>query len=94
MYTDEYHPRVKKDLQKIDAQIRDKIQTTHIPAILSDPTIGETLVGDLAAIRSYHFAIANQQFRIAYVVSEEEKKVFFLMIAKCESFYAVLKRRA
>jgi len=73
MYKDEYHPRVKKDLQKIDAPMRDKIKKTHIPAILSDPTIGETLVGDLAGIRSYHFAIANQQFRIAYVVSEEEK---------------------
>jgi len=93
MYKDEYHPRIKKDLKKIDAPIREEIKTTHIPAILSDPNIGEHLVGDLAGIRSYHFKIANQQYRIAYIVSEEKNRVFVLMIAKRESFYTVLKRR-
>jgi addiction module RelE/StbE family toxin len=93
MYKDGYHPRVKKDLKKLDARIRDEIKTTHIPAILSDPAVGETLVGDLAGIHSYHFKIANQQYRIAYVVSEEEETVFILMIGKRESFYQILRRR-
>jgi addiction module RelE/StbE family toxin len=93
MYKDEYHPRVKQDLKKIDAPIREEIKTTHIPAILSDPNIGETLIGDLSGIRSYHCKISNQQYRIAYIVSEEEKTIFVLMIAKRESFYTVLKRR-
>lgn len=87
MYKDGYYPRVKKDLKKLDARIREEIKTTHIPAI------GETLVGDLAGIHSYHFKIANQQYRIAYVVSEEEETVFILMIGKRESFYQILRRR-
>ena len=93
MYKDEYHPGVKRDLKRIDGRIRGEIKTTHIPAILSNPGIGQTLVGDLAGIRSYHLKIAKQQYRIAYVVSEEERKVFVLMIAKREGFYSVLKRR-
>lgn len=68
MYKDEYHPRVKQGLKKIDAPIRKQIKTAHIPAILSAPDIGETLTGDLSGIRSYHCKIANQQYRIAYVV--------------------------
>ena len=93
MYKDEYHPRVKRDVKKVDVRIRDEIETTHIPAILTNPGLGKTLVGDLAGIRSYHFKIANQQYRIAYVVFEEQKKVVVLMIGKREGFYAVLKRR-
>ena len=93
MYRDAYHPRVKKDLKKLDARIREEIKTTHIPAILSDPSVGQVLVGDLAGIHSYHFKIANQQYRIAYVVSEEQERVFILMIGKRESFYDILKRR-
>lgn len=93
MYKDEYHPAVKKDLKKVDAPIREEIKATHIPTVLSHPDIGETLIGDLTGIRSYHFKIANQQYRIAYTISEDEKKVFVLMIAKREGFYTVLKRR-
>jgi len=92
-YKDEYHPRVKKDLKRVDVRIRKEIKTTHIPAILANPSLGETLLGDLAGTRSYHCKIANLQFRIAYVVSEEEMKVFVLMIGKREGFYTLLKRR-
>jgi mRNA-degrading endonuclease RelE of RelBE toxin-antitoxin system len=66
MYKDEYHPRVKKDLRKLDVRTRELIKTTHIPAILSDPSVGQTLVGNLAGIHSYRLKIANQQYRIAY----------------------------
>ena len=93
MYKDEYHPRVKQDLKKIDVSTREEIKTTHIPAILSDPNIGEMLTGNLSGIRSYHCKSSNQQYRIAYIVSETEKVVFVLMISKRESFYTVLKRR-
>ena len=93
MYKDEYHPGVKKDLKRVDVRIRNEIKTTHIPAILANPGLGEALVGDLAGTRSYHCKIANQQFRIAYVVSEEEMKVFVLMIGKREGFYTLLKRK-
>ncbi|OQX27760.1 MAG: hypothetical protein BWK80_03540 [Desulfobacteraceae bacterium IS3] len=93
MYKAEYHPGIKKDLKKIDPPIREKIRNEHIPKILSDPEIGENLAGDLKGTRSYHFKIAKQQFRIAYVTDEHAKKVFVQMIAKREDFYILLKRR-
>ncbi len=93
MYEDEYHPGVRKDLKKLDAQIRKKIKEEHILRILSEPGAGKELTGDLFGIRAYHFRAGRQQYRIAYIVSEETKKVFILMIGKRQNFYTVLKRR-
>ncbi|MCP4112095.1 MAG: hypothetical protein GY749_42305 [Desulfobacteraceae bacterium] len=42
MYKDEYHPRVKKDLKKLDARLREEIKIIHIPAVLSNPDSGES----------------------------------------------------
>ncbi len=93
MYKAVYHPKVKRDLKKIDPPIREKIRSDHIPKILSNPEIGEELVGDLKGSRSYHFTISKQQFRIAYVVEEGTKEIFDQMIGKRSDFYTLLKRR-
>jgi mRNA-degrading endonuclease RelE of RelBE toxin-antitoxin system len=93
MYEAKYHPKIKKDLKKIDPPIREKIRTEHLPKILSDPGAGENLSGDLNGTRSYHFTIAGQQFRIAYIADEQAKTVFVQMIAKRGDFYVLLKRR-
>ncbi len=66
MFEAKYHPKIKKDLKKIDPPIREKIRTEHIPKILTDPGIGEKLSGDLSGTCSYHFKISGQEFRIAY----------------------------
>ena len=93
MYEAEYHPKIRKDLKKIDPPIREKIRTEHIPKILSDPGAGENLAGDLKGTSSYHFRIAKQEFRIAYVIDEKTEKVFIQMISKRGDFYKLLKRR-
>jgi mRNA-degrading endonuclease RelE of RelBE toxin-antitoxin system len=93
MYEAEYHPKIRKDLKKIDPPIREKIRSEHIPKILSDPGAGEDLVGDLKGTSSYHFKIAKQEFRIAYVTDEKAEKVLIQMIAKRSDFYTLLKRR-
>ena len=93
MYEVKYHPKVKKDLKKIDPWIREKIRSEHIPKILSNPGAGERLSGDLDGTCSYHFKIAGQQFRIAYIADEQTKTVFVQMIAKRGDFYVLLKRR-
>ena len=82
MYRDEYHPQIKKDLKKLDPEIRDIIKTKYVPNILSTPEIGEYLVGDLKGIRSYHFKIGNQEFRIAYIVDDDLKQYTFLWLVK------------
>ncbi len=93
MYKDQYHPRIKKDLKKLAPQIREEIKTKYIPNILLSPEIGHNLEGDLSGIRSYHITIAKQQYRIAYLVDENVKTVFILMIGKRGDFYTLLKRR-
>ncbi|SLM29126.1 Plasmid stabilization system [Desulfamplus magnetovallimortis] len=93
MYKDEYHPQVKKDLKKIDTPIRKKIKEDLIPEILQNPEIGVSLTGDLNGIQSYHFTYARKQYRIAYIVDEDDKIVFIQMVAKRGDFYTLLKRR-
>ncbi len=90
MYEAEYHPRIRKDLKKIDSSICEKVRREHIPKILSDPGIGENMVGDLEGTSSYHFKIEKQEFRITYVTYKKAEKVFIQMIAK-DDFYALLK---
>jgi mRNA-degrading endonuclease RelE of RelBE toxin-antitoxin system len=93
MYKAKYHPKIKKDLKRIDPPIRLKIRNEHIPKILTSPEIGEELVGDLKGTHSYHFTISKQQFRIAYIVEKDTKMVFVQMIGKRSDFYTLLKRR-
>ncbi len=93
MYRDQYHPKVKKDLKKLDKRLRQDIKTRHILAILEQPEHGEELVGDLSGLRAYHFNYQKQAYRIAYVMDETEGMVFVMMIGKRENFYTVLKRR-
>ncbi|BAQ60623.1 hypothetical protein GM3708_1029 [Geminocystis sp. NIES-3708] len=93
MYKDQYHPRIKKDLKKLDPRIREEIKNKYIPNILLSPNIGHNLEGDLSGILSYHITIFKQQYRIAYIVDENVKTVFILMIGKRGDFYTLLKRR-
>ena len=93
MYKKAFHPKIKKDLKKIDPPVRNKVRDEHIPTILDNPETGELLVGDLGRVRSYHFKAAGQSFRIAYIVDEENRTVFFQMIAKRGDFYDLLKKR-
>ena len=93
MFNARYHPKIKKDLKKIDPPIREKIRNEHIPKILASPEIGEELAGDLKGTRSYHFTVLKQQFRIAYVLEENAKEIYVQMIAKRGDFYTLLKKR-
>jgi addiction module RelE/StbE family toxin len=92
-YEDKYHPKVKKDLKKLDPNLREAIKTEHIPAILLNPEKGEPLTGDLGGISSYHLKFIGQGYRIAYIVDENAKTIFVLMIGKRGEFYKLLKRR-
>jgi len=92
-FTDKYHPRVKRDLRKIDKAVESEVKDHHIPRILHDPCLADELTGDLAGIRSYHFKKGKVQYRISYIVDEEQKIVYILMIGKRESFYEILRRR-
>ena len=92
-FRDEYHPRIKKDLRKIDKSVGSEVRDFHIPKILSDPHIADDLTGELSGISSYHFKKEKVEYRISYIIDEVQKIVYFLMIGKRESFYEILRRR-
>jgi len=92
-FKDEYHPKVKKDLRKIDKSVQSEIKDFHIPEILNNPYIADELKGDLVGIRSYHFKKDKVQYRISYIIDEAQRVVHILMIGKRESFYEILRRR-
>jgi len=92
-YRDEYHPKVKSDLKKLDRHVITEIFNTHIEKILREPYTGEKLHGDLEGVFSYHFRKDKVDYRIAYLIEETKEIVYILMVRKRESFNEILKRR-
>ncbi len=92
-YKDEYHPRVKSDLKKLDKGVVREIYDTHLNNILREPYRGEKLFGDLEGVSSYHFRNNKVDYRIAYSIEEDKKIVYIVMAGKRENFYEILKRR-
>lgn len=93
LYRDEYHPKVKADIKKLDKSILKELFSIHIEGILREPYAEEGLHGDLKGVFSYHFRKNKVDYRIAYTIDEGAKIVYILMIGKRESFYEILKRR-
>lgn len=92
-FSDEYHPKIKSDLKKLDKSVIRDIHDRHLDNILMQPLFYERLRGNLEGIFSYHFRKNGVEHRIAYTVNEIQNTVFFLMIGVRESFYEILKRR-
>jgi len=90
---DEYHPKIKSDLKKLDKSVIRDIHATHLDRILRQPLAYERLRGNLEGIFSYHFRKHGVEHRIAYSVNETQNTVLFLMIGARESFYEILTRR-
>jgi addiction module RelE/StbE family toxin len=92
-YKEEYHPKVKSDLKKLDRGIIKEIFAMHIDKILQAPYKGGRLFGDLEGIFSYHFKKNKVDYRIAYAVEENKSIVYIVKIGKRENFYEIIKRR-
>ncbi|MDP3036386.1 MAG: type II toxin-antitoxin system RelE/ParE family toxin [Rhodocyclaceae bacterium] len=62
-----------------------------VPAISTDPTIGEAKLGDLVGVRVYKFRLSNQLCLLAYRVIDAES-IKLLTFGPHENFYRDLKR--
>lgn len=94
MYSSEFHPKVDKDISKLDKNLRKDIRDKHIPKILEDPhRAGKSLTGKLADLESYSFTANRVEYHIVYDIFEEKVAVLFLMIGTRENFYEKLLRR-
>lgn len=92
-YKDEYHPRVKSDLKKLDKGVVREIYDVHLDNILHEPYSSEELHGDLEGVLSCHFKKNKVEYRIAYSVEEDKRIIYIVMVGKRENFYEILKRR-
>jgi addiction module RelE/StbE family toxin len=92
-FVDEFHPKFKSDLKKIDKSVAKEIKEKHLDIILTNPLEFEFLKGKLSHLRSYHFQKNSTQYRIAYEVMENDKIVFHYMVATRENFYKKLENR-
>lgn len=94
MYQPEFHPKVDKDISKLNKNLRRDIRDKHIPKILEDPhRAGKSLTGKLAGLKSYIFTVNRVEYRIIYDIFEEKTIVLFLMVGSRENFYERLLRR-
>ena len=91
-YKEEFHPKFKSDLKKIDKSVIKEIKDVHLKNILEDPTINPKLKGELSSIYSYHFSQNRISYRIAYKIVNNEV-IFYYMVAKRENFYKKLGNR-
>jgi len=58
-YKDEYHPKVKSDLKKLDRAVAREIHDEHIDRILLEPFAYEKLHGDLEGAIKRHCLTDN-----------------------------------
>lgn len=75
-----------KDLKKLSA-IEDEI-LEHLRELRIDPEKGHALSQNLQGVRSLEFSIkGSKEYRAAYVVQEEERKVTVFLVGPHENFY-------
>lgn len=81
-----------KDLKKL-SMIEEKI-TGHLRELKTDPKKGHGLSQNLQGVQSLEFSIKGSgDYRAAYVIQEEERKVTVFLIGPHENFYDEAARR-
>ncbi len=93
IYKEEFHPKIKSDLKKIDKSVVKNIKNKHLNMILDNPLESEKLKGTLSHLYAYHFKENRVEYRIAYEVVENDKIIFYYMMAKRENFYKSIQLR-
>ncbi len=92
-YVEKFHPKFKQDLKNIDKSVIKDIKNIHLDKILKNPLANPSLSGKLSFLKSYHFSKNSVSYRIAYEVREENKIIFYYMVATRENFYKKLEKR-
>ena len=92
-YKDEYHPKVRSDLKKLDKSVARDIYDIQLDNVLGEPHMGQELHGELEGISTFHFRKNKVEYRISYIVDESSKTVFVLILGTRENFYNILRRR-
>jgi addiction module RelE/StbE family toxin len=84
-------PSAHKRYRKFDPHLQHKIKE-EARKLSEEPYRYEELKGPLKGIRSYHFDYKNTEYRIAYRVVEDKKRIEIVLVKPRESFYQILRR--
>jgi mRNA interferase RelE/StbE len=90
MYNPVYLPSFNREVKKIDKLLKKRVKE-EVELLITDPSKGEELTGDLQGFQSYHLKYNQVQYRIAYKVEGED--IVFIKFGKRENFYKELKQR-
>jgi len=91
LYIVEVTSRARRDLKKLARPLKEKI-IIEAGKLSEKPELGELLSAPYHSIRSYHFRFKGVEYRIAYHIEKEEKKIIVHLVAVRENFYAKLRR--
>lgn len=91
-YKQDFHTAFRKDIKNLDKPLR-KIIFDTLDKIAQNPTLGDSLSGDLMGIYSYHLKYRGIDYRIAYAINDNELLVYFISAGTRENFYKTIKRR-
>jgi len=86
-------PSAHRRYKKFEPVLKRKVQQ-EVKTLAEDPHRYTELKGPLKGIRSYHFDHEKTQYRIAYRVIEDRKRIEIVLVKSRESFYQVLRRIA
>ena len=86
-------PSALKRYKKFDTSLQQKIKE-ETENIAKNPHQSEELKGPLKGIRSHHFAHRKTQYRIAYQIIEDKKRIEIVLVKSREGFYEILRRIA
>ena len=92
IFKEEFHPKIKFDLKKIDKSAVIKIKNIHLNNILENPYKYDSLKGKLTNLYSYHFKENSVDYRIAYEI-KDNRIIFYYMVGKRENFYKNIQSR-
>lgn len=84
-------PSAYRRYKKFDPTLQQKVKE-EAKSLLADPYLYEELRGPLKGIRSYHFKYRKTEYRIAYRILEEDKRIEVLLVNSREGFYQILRR--
>lgn len=83
-------PTFERAVKKLHKQQKAALDEA-VRAIVSQPDVGETKVGDLAGVQVYKFRVGSLLCLLAYHVLDENTRKL-LMLGPQENFYRDLKR--
>ncbi|HIE12394.1 MAG TPA: hypothetical protein EYP63_03060 [Desulfotomaculum sp.] len=77
--------------KKLDAALQEQVKSVAL-IIAQDPYAFKELKTPFKGIRSCPFTHEGVDYRIAYRVSEEQRRVEILLVKKRENFYKLLSK--